>query len=349
MNLSKKRIILSKTNKMGDVLIALPTASLLKKVAPDCHIIMLVSEYTKMLPKHCPAVDEYIAWDDPAVKQDLVTALKKCNADIIIHLRGRKKIAQAAKAAGIPLRIGATNRLYNWLYCNKLCRVNRKKNAPFHDTQLDIQHILPLINHNLPDREEIANLIQFEPEQTPENIKTYLDPNKFNIILHPNCDTQAGKREWSLESFAAVIKALDKDQFQIFITGTEADGNKIRSAVCTPYPQVTDMTGKLDLNGLMQFIQSADGLVAGSTGPLHMAASLGIHALGLYTPAPGHEAKRWGPIGKKAEYLVTDKPGCRACLKNGNCVCIDEITPEQVVTRIQAWQMASGPKTSPQT
>ena len=336
MNLSKKRIILSKTNRIGDVVVSLPVASMLKKIAPDCYIIMLVTNYTKMLAERYRDVDEYICWDDTSTYTNPVDSLKKLNADIIIHLRGRKDIAKSAKLAGIPLRVGATNRLYNWLYCNKRYKVNRTRHSPYHDAQLDMQLVLPIINQSMPTQDDIAKLMHFNARSAPL-IDNLIDKGKFNLILHPKSVTDAGKREWPIENFKSVIKALDPKLFKIFITGTEADGKLVREYLCKPFSHVCDLTGKLSLDELTILIQSADGLVAGSTGPLHIAAAMGIHALGLYTPVLGHNPTRWGPIGQRAEYLITDKTNCNACKKNQACPCIRDITPNQVISRLLDW------------
>ena len=108
--------------------------------------------------------------------------------------------------------------------------------------------------------------------------------------------------------------------------------------LCEPFPNIADLTGKLSLDELIAFIQSADGLIAGSTGPLHIAAAMGINALGLFTPLIGHNPARWKPLGMKAEYLVSEKKNCYGCKKTQQCPCIKEIMPEQVINRIQAWR-----------
>lgn len=338
INLSKKRIILSKTNRIGDVIVALPVAAMLKKMAPDCHIIMLVTQYTLAIAKNFIAVDECVAWDDPAVQKDPVRFFKTLQADIIVHLRANKYIAFTAMRAGIPQRIGQTSRIYNWFLCNKLVSVNRKPHSPYHDAQLDMQYISSLTQAPLPSLDEIAALMQFRHADQSTAVHALIDPNRFNLIIHPKSVTDAGKREWSLSHFAEVIAKLDPTRFKIFISGTESDGNYVRKTLCDPFPNVTDLTGKLSLEELIQFIQAADGLLGGSTGPTHIAAAYGIHVLGLYTQAPGHHPARWAPVGLKATYLVSPNKPCPACLKKEACECINEITSDQVLAHLLTWK-----------
>lgn len=338
---SNKRIILSKTNRIGDAIVALPVAGRLKKAYPSCEVIFLGQAYTRDIVQQYRYVDEFVAWDELEAEDRLRDGLAELNADVIIHLKPRKQIAFAAKQAGIPLRVGTYERPYHWFTCNKIVNVVRKRQSPLHDAQMDMLYFTLLTDEDMLSRRDLAALMsfrEFASDAAPS--LRLLNTGRFNLILHTKSMTDAGKREWPLESFAKVIEALPKEKFQIFLTGTETDGEAIRETLCQPYPHVVDLTGKQTLGELMQFISKADGLVGGSTGPLHIAAAFGVRTLGLYTPVLGHHPSRWGPIGQRAEYLVSPRQDCRACGKDGICFCIRDITPQHVIERVQHWYAA---------
>ncbi len=99
--------------------------------------------------------------------------------------------------------------------------------------------------------------------------------------------------------------------------------------------------GELQLSEFIALIQNVDGLVAGSTGPVHLAAAAGIHTLGLYPPRRGAAPSRWAPLGKKAEFLVHQRriPYCYGCTKQEmGCACMNKISVTQVVQRIADWR-----------
>jgi len=75
--------------------------------------------------------------------------------------------------------------------------------------------------------------------------------------------------------------------------------------------------------------------VAASTGPLHLAAALGIKAIGIYPPIRPMHPERWAPIGEKATFLVKDKE-CDECRKQGPCHCMQEILPDKILKQIGA-------------
>lgn len=99
--------------------------------------------------------------------------------------------------------------------------------------------------------------------------------------------------------------------------------------------EVTDLTGKLSLSELVNFVKHADGLVAGSTGVLHLAAAQGVAALGLYSPMRPIHPGRWKPVGERADHLVLDK-SCSDCSYNSLCSCIQSISVDQVVDRLDS-------------
>ncbi|MBL7933885.1 MAG: hypothetical protein JNL60_18420, partial [Bacteroidia bacterium] len=92
----------------------------------------------------------------------------------------------------------------------------------------------------------------------------------------------------------------------------------------------TDITGKLSLQQFIAFINKCDGLVAASTGPLHIAAALDKIAVGLFSPKRPIHPGRWMPLGLHATTLV-DSPDCEKCGSGQECDCIMKIKPQTVV------------------
>ena len=101
MNL--KKIILSRTDAIGDVILTLPLTAYLKKVFPETEIIFLGKDYTKDIIENCPFVDSFISWD--AIEKNAVSEFQKINADAILHIFPKSQIAKAASKAGIPIRV----------------------------------------------------------------------------------------------------------------------------------------------------------------------------------------------------------------------------------------------------
>ncbi len=329
-----KTFIISRTDSIGDTVLTLPVAGVLRSLYPSGRILFLGRSYTEDIVKACTHVDGFLNWDE--LKQlpsgDAARQLAATGADTIIHVFPQRRIARMAMQARIPKRIGTTNRLYHWLYCTTRVSLSRR-NSALHEAQLNLRLLTPLGARDHYTLQEIAGyygLTRLAP--LPDSFAAILSPDKFNLILHPK--SRGSAREWGLENFRNLIERLPRDKFKIFLTGTPAEGELLQPLV-QEYPFLTDLTGRLSLTELMSFISRADGLVAASTGPLHLAAALGIHTLGIYPPIRPMHPGRWGPIGKKTQVFVKEKD-CEACRQTGDCSCMREIRPQQLSDYLQS-------------
>jgi heptosyltransferase III len=333
MHKDPERIIISRTDSIGDVMLTLPCVGLLRQRFPACRIIFLGKSYTRAVIEACEHVDEFVDWDALSKHPDgyrdqsqQLEAFKQLNADAIVHVFPRKEIAALAKAAGIPRRIGTTGRLYHWWYCNERVSFSRKR-SDLHEAQLNVKLLQPFGIDKMYSTDELGHLYGFTKiKALPANISAQIDSTRLNLIIHPG--SQGSAREWGVENFSSLIKQLPQEKYKIFVTGTAAEGDSLRAFI-DAHPQLNDLTGKLKLDELIGFIDACDGLVAASTGPLHIAAALGKKAVGLFAPMRPIHPGRWAPLGKQAKYLVLDKE-CDACRESKDCACIKAIQPVQV-------------------
>jgi ADP-heptose:LPS heptosyltransferase len=320
------RVLISRTDAIGDVVLTLPLATIIRQHFPDAYIGFLGKSYTQSVISCCSAVDEFV---------ELAGFLKDDELqhwDTIIHVFPRKDIARKAKWAGIRDRIGTTSRLYNLPTCNKLVRLSRK-NSALHEAQLNTKLLAPIGIQDEWTTGELGNLYSFERIlPLPRELQEQLNPSKRRIILHPK--SQGSAREWGLQHFAELVRLLPQEHFQIFISGTENDGKLIQPLLLAVGKNVTDVTGMMDLATFISFINACDCLVAASTGPLHIAAALGKVAVGLYPSIRPMHAGRWGPLGPKAIAFALPED-CTKCRKTPEiCTCIRSISALEVAQHI---------------
>lgn len=328
-------IILSRTDSIGDVILTLPMAGVLKSRFPDCRIIFLGSSYTRPVIEACGNVDLFLDWDEISRTEDpeaRIEKLKALNASVIIHVFPVKEICHIAKKAGIPIRISTSHRWFSWVYCNKLSHFSRK-NSSLHESRLNLKLLEPLgITEELPAARisDLYALTRIKSE-LPVSVTELISADHFNLILHPK--SKGSAREWGVDNYTQLIDLLPKDKFRIFITGTKEEGDKMKDFLSSNKGKVIDLTGKLTLSEFLAFINRCDGLVAASTGPLHMAAALGKRTVGLYAPMRPIFPERWAPLGIDAHWLVIEKT-CQKCRYTEDCECIREIRPEDVVQKL---------------
>jgi heptosyltransferase-3 len=341
--------LVSRTDAIGDVVLTLPVCGMLKRLFPGCRVVLIGRGYTAAVAAACPWVDDFLELNKQVEAgelsaEPLLAQLRRYTAAAIIHVFPNKLLARLAKQASIPVRIGTRNRLFHWLTCNRLVSLSRR-HSPLHEAQLNLQLLQPLGYTQMRSLSAVAELVCLAPavplRPRWQQLLATRQPGQLNIILHPH--SQGSAREWGLPHYGQLAQLLHMAGHRVFITGTKDEGAKLAATNWLreygPY-LAADLTGEFTLPEFIAFIAAADGLVAGSTGPLHIAAALGRYALGLYPPIRPMHPGRWAPLGRLAEYLVFDRPDCQDCrTQPAQCTCIKAITSATVAARVGSWQV----------
>jgi len=203
-----------------------------------------------------------------------------------------------------------------------------RKRSSLHEAQLNLKLIMGITEEGHISLDEVSELYGLKnTEPLEDKFHQLIDKNKFNLILHPK--SKGSAREWGVDNFIRLIDILPEEEYRIFISGTEEEGTLLKDSGIFESDKVTDLTGQMSLGQLISFIRVCNGLVAASTGPLHLAAALGITAVGIYPPIRPMHPGRWAPVGHKATYLVKEEV-CNDCRKQGACHCMTEISPDHV-------------------
>jgi len=92
-----------------------------------------------------------------------------------------------------------------------------------------------------------------------------------------------------------------------------------------------NLAGRNSLVETGSVLREMDLVISNDSGPLHMAAALGIPSVTVYGAT---DPNRTGPYGNRHETL-TASVDCRPCLsrscRHGNISCLRGVTPERVV------------------
>jgi len=323
------KIIISRTDSIGDVILTLPLCVWLKKQFPQTELVFLGRTYTKDIIACFDVVDTFLNFDDFS---SLPTSerIARLKADCIIHVFPNREIAALSKKAKIPMRIGTAHRIFHLLTCNYRLNFSRKQSL-LHESQLNFELLKPLGFNETPSFDSLFQSLNHF------NIPTVSLPTEFSsidlsntIILHPK--SQGSAVEWPLEKYIELAQVLVQQKKTVIFTGTENEGKEF-SAILPVHPQIIDSSGKLNLKQLILLISSCEALVACSTGPYHIAGISGIKAIGLFSPRKPIHPGRWRALGDKSAALVFDS-SCSNCKKGKACSCIENISVQSVLSAI---------------
>jgi heptosyltransferase-3 len=316
-------IIISRTDSIGDMILALPLAKILKDKCPQLKVAMLGRKYTAAIAFACKYLDAFINVEDFLHKEVDIDQKKP---EAIIFLNTDRRVADRAYALKIPVRVG-TGRNFNHLKnCNYRLWFTRR-NSGLHEAQLNLKMLRPFGINEIFSFETIGRsygLTQLQPLE--EKYKRLIKNDKYNLIVHTK--SQGNAREWSMQHFIKLIQLLDNRIYNIFISGTENERTFIQPLLNAVENKVTDIIGMMPLEQFISFVNICDGIIANSTGPLHIAAALQKDALGIYPPIKSKDAVRWAPVGPGGELFTL--PGfCKKCKLNKDaCACINSIQPQ---------------------
>jgi ADP-heptose:LPS heptosyltransferase len=333
--MNPKRIILSRTDSIGDVVLTFPMCSWIKQNFPETELIFLGKEYTKPVIDSCSVIDKFINWDEikGLPSSEKIMFFRGLQVDTILHVFPNKEIAVLAKKAKIRNRIGTSHRIFHFLTCNYRVDFSRKK-SNLHEAQLNFELLRPLGLMHIPSWESISistNYWNIENQDLPKEIDEFIKSQKKIVILHPK--SQGSAKEWPIEKYIDLAKELVKLENLVIFTGTENEGKLFRSKIPSS-SYILDSTGKLTLNQLMNLISKSSVLVACSTGPLHIAGISGIQAVGLFSSMRPIHPGRWKPLGALSKAIVHDS-ACPICSKKKECPCIEKILVETILEEIK--------------
>ena len=302
-----KKIIISRTDGIGDVILTLPMVGYLRKQFPLATLVFLGRAYTLPVIKCCHHIDEFIDYDElqKLDRDQQVEEIAKQKADVFLHVFPRKDLAHIARKAEIKYRIGTSHRFYHWISCTHPVAFSRK-NSDLHEAQLNFKLLAPLGILIVPTLKELADFYGFVVSGELSK-GLVLSVTKKKVILHPK--SQGSAVEWGIENFEHLAELLLSKGIQVILTGTAKEKESIAKSSLFKHPGIIDVMGKLNLQELMVLINHCDALVAASTGPLHIAAALGKKAIGIYSERKPIHPGRWSPIGKNISVLSINKIG----------------------------------------
>ncbi len=322
------RILLLRTDRIGDVVLTTPVVSILRNYFPGVQMTFMANSYTKPLLACHRHINHIICYDPKGKHKGLLghfklaKEIKKANFDAAIFFYPRPWLALVVRLASIPLRIGHGYRWYSFLFNRRI--FEHRKSGHKHELIHNLSLLKPLIG-------DAATDIRFEfdiPEnvlQKRENLfKTKGVRENNYIILHPGNGGSAPNL--SLTQYQFIVRhLLKKTKLQIILTGAGEESSFVNEII-EPFKSLNlfNLAGKLTMQMLMAVIADARIFIATSTGPLHIANAFGIPIIGFYCPSKPCAPDRWGPFFQQDWVLTPDVIPCDHCdpgrCPNSNCL-----------------------------
>lgn len=333
------KILVVRTDRMGDVLLNIPAIRALKQ-SFNATVFALVNPVVKELLEGLPEIDQVLPFVEGRWNRSIFARLKllremrKMQFDLAVILNPTKRFHILTYLAGIGLRLGYA-RKWDFLLSHKI------EDKKFLGQKHEVEYNLDLVRSIGADTSDQQISIKAEKQDTQfvENLllEYGIKDKDIVIAIHPHSSNPA--KCWPKENFASVADELSlRFSAKVVITGSAQERSSVVKLISLTKHPLINLCGRLSLKQLAAFFLRCSLLISNDSGPVHIAAAVAtptVVIFGRNMPAVG--PKRWGPWGSGHITLHKD-PGCSPCLDRDcpyNFKCLTSITPEEVLAVVE--------------
>lgn len=318
---SSPNVLIVKLSSLGDLFHALPTVHRIK-VGLGATIHWVVQAEYEQLVNCFDDVDHVIPFHRRSVMShlpQLVGDLRATTYDYAVDLQGLMKSAVVARLAGARRCLGPSYHREGsrFLYHAVAGPVNRARHAV--EQAMDVLPLLAIAGSD----------VRF-PVTFPEARLTEPGPR---IAIAPQ--SRWVTKNWPAERFVEVANIVQGQRGgTVYLLGgpedrtlTDSMEKQIRGPVC-------NLAGRVSLVETGGVLKEMNVLVANDTGPVHMAAALGVPTVVIFGAT---NPRRTGPYGP-GHVIAESELYCRPCLsrvcKRDDRKCLTDVTVSDVVAKV---------------
>lgn len=332
-----------RTDKIGDTVLSLPLDELVRNELQNHRVRWFLHSSTLFLAEKSEPKRQ--AKTLPKF-WELVKLAREEKPKAAVVLQAQWWVSLALLLGGVPLRAGRLSQWHSFLFFNRGVRQQRSLSE-----KSELAYGAEIITHAFPQAEErnskqdpgLSLRLQAPQRSLVTQVleKWNLQPNNYYVV-HPGMAGSA--RNWPESHYSELLERLTKES-TVVITGTIADHKylQILEPSWKVHPRIRWTVAALGMEELLAVLSRATGVVAPSTGVLHLAASLGTSVYGIYSPIRVHHPKRWAPnnSNKTATTKIflpqVDCPAIHSCLgdKCPHWDCMTTISAEEIFLKLR--------------
>ncbi len=300
------RFLISRLSSLGDVVCTLPAAVALKASFPGSEIAWCVDKRFSGVVELCSAVDRVVVW--PKKMPERKARINELGEfDAAFDLQGLLKSGMVVGMARAKRKLG-----YHW----------RREGA-----WLFSERVLPdpTSLHVTDQYVDVVRASGAECDRAEFGLKPLPeDVAKVRSLLPPGdivvCNAGAGwaTKRWPAAHFATLADRLHEQGRRVAFIGAESDRAAFDEVKRAGATNSFDLIGRTNVKELVALISVARAHVGGDTGSTHIAAALGVPAIGLYSVT---RPERSCPYGQRHNTLYDPKG-------------LGQISPEQVLEKL---------------
>lgn len=300
-----KKILCIKPRGIGDIVLSTIILENLQNHFPNAKIDYLTEHFAKYSVANNPLVNKVLTMRKTEFVGKVAWRIRKEKYNLIIDLWSNPRSAQITFLSGVKYRVGFGYRGRKYAYNILGTSSKGEHHSAEHNLELlkplDIKIVSKNIHYNVGVLEKF-----FADDYFTEN--NLNDKMVTGIIPAGGWDSKRCNKEKWVEICEAAIKGFGCKILVLWGPGDESDAEFIKSNLadkCLLAPKST-------LPQMASLIAKCKVVIANDSGPMHIAAALGVPTLGIFGPT---NPKAHGPYSPKSDYIIKDDLDCIICNK----------------------------------
>lgn len=337
----RARILVTRTDRIGDLVLSTPVFRALREAFPDAFIAALVAEENRLLAEGQSALDDVLLLDKRGRHKSwqgvraLAREIQAMRFDCAVHLHPTARVHWLTVLARIPVRIGYASKMGRLTLTRAL--PERKRRGEDHEARYNFDLLRPLgvsapetFSLEVPLREDARLRLERE-------LAGALNGTAY-AVYHPGASCPS--KRWPAERFARVAdRVAARYGFFPVVIGDRLSALHASHMQAGMQTRALNLAGRLDLAMTAWLLARASLLVSNDSGPVHMAAAFDRPVVAIFgRTRPGLTWTRWGPLNRASRVAHQDV-GCITCLAH-RCqigfLCLQALSVEQVLSQVEA-------------
>jgi heptosyltransferase-2 len=330
-----KALLVRAVNWLGDAVLTTPALSAVREAFPAARIVLAARHPVAELFRHHPDVDEILVYDKAGTHSGaagmlrMAAELRRRRFDAALLFQNAFDAALLAFLAGVPERSG---------YATDGRRVLLTRGIPVTEEILRLHHAeyyLRLVAEiGIPRPGEPAlklNVVPQERESMRERLASLGVPEGKGILgVNPGATYGSAKR-WFPDRFAAVADALSEEWgTSVVLMGSAPERPLAEEIEAAMRRTPLNLAGRTTVRELMALLSLCSFLVTNDSGPMHIAAALGVPLAAIFGPTDWRTTSPWTDKARIVRVGVDCSP-CMLRECNRGHECMLGVTAEMVV------------------
>ena len=320
------RILVIKPRAIGDVLLATPVLPNLRREFPAARIDFLVEKFAAPVLADNSFINNIISYDKKYQSSfSIISAVRSNKYDMVIDLFANPRTAIITLLSGAKLRVGYPFKWRRYAY-NVLVPSRSYK---IHNIEFNLDAL-----RSIGIRVELSHPQFSVTDESRQFAEKFIEHHALSRKTFVTINVGGGWeiKRWKNDNFISLCKMIrERLGYQVVVLYGPSEKTEAERIASSSDSILASQTSLHEMGAIMQ---ASLLLITNDSGPMHIAAALGVPTLAIFGPT---SPQLQGPLGNVSEIVRNERLDCLECNLTkcpiGN-PCMKELEAETVFEKL---------------